>query len=143
MQLEVPAYVKAHAWGRWAEIIFRALSSRVASRWQFVSFRGKGRGESRGVVDVLAVRRNTSEPSQQGLKRGDLLEVVLIQVKGGSARAPTANDCERLRQVARIHRASAVVLLSWKRGNNSTFSRLNFRTLKWQPVENAAAIFAA
>lgn len=95
------------------------------------------------MVDVIAVRKSTSQPTQQGLKRGDLLEVVLIQVKGGSARAPTASDCERLRQVARIHRAKAVVLFSWKRGNNSAFSQLNLRTLKWQVVENAAAIFAA
>jgi len=80
---------------------------------------------------------------QPGLKRGDLFEVVLIQVKGGSARAPTVSDCERLRQVARVYRAKAVVLFSWKRGNNSTFSQLNLRTLKWQPAENAAAIFAA
>jgi len=143
MSSEVPAHVKAHATGRWAEIIFRALSSRVARRWQFVSFRGAGRGEWRGVVDVLAIRKNTSQPTQLGLKRGDLLEVVLIQVKGGSARAPTTVDCERLRQVARIHRAKAVVLFSWKRGNNSSFSQLNFRTLEWQPVKNAAAIFAA
>ena len=143
MSSDVPAYVKAHATGRWAEIIFRALSSRVASRWQFVSFRGKGRGEWRGVVDVLAVRKDTSQPTQGGLKRGDRLEVVLMQVKGGSARAPTANDCQRLREVAKIHRAKAVVLFSWKRGKNSTFSQLNLRTLQWQSVENAAAIFAA
>jgi hypothetical protein len=143
MASEVPAHVKAHATGRWAEIIFRALSSRVASRWQFVSFRGKARGEWRGVVDVLAVRKSTSQPSQPGLKRGDLFEVVLIQVKGGSARAPTAADCERLRQIARIYRAKAVVLFSWKRGNSSSFSELNLRTLQWRSVENAGAIFAA
>ena len=143
MPSEIAPHIKAHATGRWAEIIFRALSSRVASRWQFVSFRGKAGGEWRGVVDVLAVRKSTSQPTQHRLKRGDLLEVVLIQVKGGSARAPTANDGERLRQVARIHRAKAVVLFSWKRGDNSTFSQLNLRTLQWQPVENAAAIFAA
>lgn len=142
MPVEVPAHVKAHTTGRWAEIIFKALSTRVASRWQFVSFRGKAGGESRGVVDVLAVRRDMSQPAHLGLKRGDLFEVVLIQVKGGSARAPTAGDCERLREVARAHRAKAVVLFSWNRGNNSTFSQLNLRSLKWQPLENAAAIFA-
>lgn len=143
MPSEVPAHVKAHVTVRCAQIIFRALSSRVARRWQFVSFRGAGRGEWRGVVDVLAIRKNTSQPPQPGLKRGDLLEVVLIQVKGGSARAPTTGDCERLRQVAKIHQAKAVVLFSWKRGNNSTFSQLDLRTLEWPPVENAAAIFAA
>ena len=142
MAAEVPAYVRAHATGRWAEIIFRALSSRVASRWQFISFRGKGGGEWRGVVDVLAVRKDTSQPAQHRLKRGDLLEFVLIQVKGGSARAPTASDCDRLREVAKIYRARAVILFSWKRGDNSSFSQLDLKTLQWYSVENATAIFA-
>jgi hypothetical protein len=30
-----PAHVKAHATRRWAETLFRALSSRVADRWKF------------------------------------------------------------------------------------------------------------
>jgi hypothetical protein len=50
----------------------RALSRRVAERWEFVSFRGKGKGEWRGVVDVVAIRKNTSQPSSPQLKRGDL-----------------------------------------------------------------------
>ena len=112
------------------------------TRWQFISFRGKGGGEWRGVVDVLAVRKSTSQPTHPTLKRGDLLDIVLIPVKGEAALAPTLSDCERLRDAARIHRAKAVVLFSWKRGNSSTFSQLNLRTLQWQPVENAAAIFA-
>jgi hypothetical protein len=37
---KIPAHGKAHATGRWAETIFRALSSRIANRWKFVSFRG-------------------------------------------------------------------------------------------------------
>jgi hypothetical protein len=57
---------KAHATGRCAEIIFRALSARIAKRWRFVSFRG----------------------AAHALKRGDLFELVLIQVKGGSAKIP-------------------------------------------------------
>jgi hypothetical protein len=46
---KIPAHVKAHATGRWAEIIFRGLSSRVADRWRFVSFRGINKSEWRGV----------------------------------------------------------------------------------------------
>ncbi len=46
---------KARTTGLWAETIFRALSTRVAKRWRFVSFRGAGRGEWRGIVDVLAI----------------------------------------------------------------------------------------
>src|SRR5262245_9803031 len=94
---------KAHTTGRWAETIFRALSSRVAKRWKFVSFRGKGKGEWRGIIDVLAVRKDTAQPANAKLKRGDLLEIVLIQVKGGGARGPTHEDCIRLREVAKYY----------------------------------------
>lgn len=45
-----PAYVKAHATGRWSETMFRALSNRVANRWLFVSFRGANKGEWRGPL---------------------------------------------------------------------------------------------
>src|SRR5271165_5518967 len=48
---------KAYTTGRWAEIMFRALGNRVARRWRFVSFRGEGGGEYRGIVDVLAIRK--------------------------------------------------------------------------------------
>jgi len=106
---QTPAHAKAHATGRWAEIIFRALSSRVADRWRFVSFRGVNKSEWRGVVDLVAIRKNSKEPSNAILKRGDLFDIVLIQVKGGSARGPTANDCRRLREVKRLYRARDVV----------------------------------
>jgi len=136
---EATASVKAHATGRWAEIIFRALSTRVARRWQFVSFRGAGKGESRGVVDVLAVRRNMAQPEGDVLKRGDLFDVILIQIKGGGARAPTANDLLRLREVKRRYRAQAVVLFSWERGKTSSFSVLG-RDACWH-VSTSVEIF--
>ena len=50
-----PAHVLTPT-GRWAEIFFRALSSRVAIQLQFISFRGSLPGESRGVVDLLSIR---------------------------------------------------------------------------------------
>jgi hypothetical protein len=53
---KTPAHVKAHATGRWAETTFRALSSRVAYRWKFISFRGANKSEWRGVVDLIATR---------------------------------------------------------------------------------------
>src|ERR1700741_4863557 len=109
MNNEVPAYVKAHTTGRWAETMFRALSRRVAERWEFISFRGKGKGEWRGVVDVVAIRKDTSQPRNPTLKRGDLFEVILVQVKGGTARPPTQEDCVRLREVARRYAARDVV----------------------------------
>lgn len=52
-------------------------------------------------VDVLAIRRDMREPSDALLKRGDLFDVILIQIKGGGARAPTSDDCARLREVAK------------------------------------------
>jgi hypothetical protein len=54
---------KAGNTDKWTEILFRALSNRVAKRWRFVSFRGFGKGEWRGIVDVIAIRKNTSPPT--------------------------------------------------------------------------------
>lgn len=128
-----PAHIKAHATGRWAETIFRALSVRVASRWKFVSFRGAEKGEWRGVVDIIAIRKNTALPEGEVLKRGDLFEIILIQVKGGSARGPTENDCLRLRAIAKLYRAKAVVQFQWRKGKSSTFLTLS-RNMKWKPT---------
>jgi len=47
---KTPAWKKAGNTDRWTEIIFRALASRVAKRWRFVSFRGLGGGQWKGVV---------------------------------------------------------------------------------------------
>jgi len=127
---KIPAHIKAHATGRWAEIIFRALSSRVAERWQFVSFRGVNKSEWRGVVDLVAIRKNSKEPSNAILKRGDLFEIVLIQIKGGSARGPTQDDCRRLREVKRLYGAKDVVQFQWRRGESSRFFVLG-RNLNW------------
>ena len=118
---EVPAHVKAHVTGRWAEIIFRTLSSRVANRWKFVSFRGVNKSEWRGVVDLIAIRKNTKPPAGNLLKRGDLFDIVLIQIKGGTARGPTENDCRRLREVKRFYRAKDVVQFQWRKGKSSEF----------------------
>jgi hypothetical protein len=84
--IEIPAHIKAHTTGRWAETIFRALSSRIANRWKFVSFRGVGKGEWRGVLDLIAIRKDSKQPSADILKRGHLFDIILIQIKGGSAR---------------------------------------------------------
>ena len=128
-----PAHVKAHTTGRWAEIIFRALSTRVADRWQFVSFRGSNKGEWRGVVDVIAIRKDTSQPQSEVLKRGDLFDIVLVQIKGGSARGPTEADKQRLRQLSKYYRARAIVQFQWRNGHSSKFSVLQ-RNGEWQPA---------
>lgn len=133
-----PAHVKAHTTGRWAEIIFRALSSRVGRRWQFVAFRGIAKGEWRGVVDVLAIRKDTSQPVDKALKRGDLFDVILIQIKGGSARGPTQDDCVRLCRVAKLYRARAIVQFQWRKGVSSVFLELDPGTLQWNETTGAA-----
>jgi hypothetical protein len=117
---------------RWTEILLRALSNRVAYRWRFVSFRGLGRREWRGIVDVLAIRKDTSKSEHHILKAGDLFEIVLIQMKGGSARPPTAADVRRLRTVAKQYRAKAVALFTWKKGKGCKFERLG-RGARWLP----------
>lgn len=115
---------KAHATGLWAETLFKALSTRVAKRWRFISFRGAGKGEWRGVVDVLAIRKNTAQPTASDLKRGDLFEIVLVQIKGGSAKAPTMDDTQRLQAVAAFYHAKAIVLFSWVKHERAEFSIL-------------------
>jgi hypothetical protein len=106
-------HIKAQRTGRWAEIICRALSVRVARRWRFISFRGSSDGEWRGVVDLIAIRKNTNQPESSVLKRGDLFDIVLVQIKGGTARQPTESDCLRLREVARRYGAKEVVQFQW------------------------------
>src|SRR5271167_3026913 len=90
---------------RWAVImakvgIRRAVAQAPWPRWQLVNFCGPHGGESRGVVDLIAIRKDHRQPPV-GTKRGDALQVILIQVKGGYAAKPTAEDGKRLRIVAR------------------------------------------
>lgn len=115
---------KAAANGRWAETMFRALTKRIGRRWRFVSFRGSGGGEWRGVVDILAVRKSSAANGGMRLKTGDLFDFILIQLKGGAAPMPTRADVQRLRRVAAHYRALHVVLYSWKRGAHSKYFTL-------------------
>jgi len=92
-------------------------------KWQLVEFGGVAGTESRGIVDILAIRKNHKEVS--GLKRGDLFDLVLIQTKGGSAKWPSESDVVRLRKVAKYHRAKTVVLAEWKLGEKLNLYRLD------------------
>jgi hypothetical protein len=116
---------KAAETAKWATTMTKWLVTRTKSPtgWQLVEFTGPGGRESRGIVDLLAIRKDhyTSGPD---LKRGDLFEVVLLQIKGGSARWPSRNDILRLRQVSRHHRATEIVLADWQRGNQPTLYRM-------------------
>jgi len=93
-----------------------------ARRWQLVAFNGPNGGESRGIVDFLAIRKDHRDHGKGSpFKRGDLFEIVLVQVKGGSADWPNDEDLQRLRAVRRRYRARAVVLAEWEKGTQPTF----------------------
>jgi len=64
-------------------------------------------------VDLIAIRKD-HHCQNPPIKIGDLFDIVLIQVKGGSAPFPTTDDIARLKKVAMHHRAKAVVLSEWK-----------------------------
>jgi len=116
----------------WAKTMTRWLIRWVnkrGARWQVVGFEGPGGRESRGVVDLLAVRKGHGQPSA-GLKAGDRLELVLVQVKGGVAAWPTDEDVQRLRTVARLHRAESVVLSVWRKGSSPSLYRLQAKQQK-------------
>ena len=119
-----PAWKRAGNTDRWTEILFRALASRVAKRWRFVSFRGIGGREWRGIVDVIAIRKDTSHSDHELLKSGDLFDIILVQMKGGRARRPSEIEIQRLMAVAKRYRAKGVVLFAWKRGESCDFYKL-------------------
>ena len=77
-----------------------------------------------GVVDVLAIRKDTKRPDRQLLKSGDLFEIILVQMKGGSARRPNVADTKRLRVVKKRYGATDIVLFTWKRGGGCKFEKL-------------------
>jgi hypothetical protein len=124
--------------------IRQALSCAPFPRWHFVSFTGPEGKESRGVVDLIAIRKDHGI-SGEIMKRGDALEIILIQVKGGYAARPTAEDGERLRAVARQHGARAVLLASWKKGKAARFfslrSKQSMRKVDWAEVSDLTTIF--
>lgn len=118
---------KAHHTAKWARTMTKWLvtyTRRRGARWNLVDFGGKTRSEARGIVDLIAIRKDHSHEGP-GLKRGDLFEIVLIQTKGGSAPRPTPDDVARLRRVARHHRAKAVILAEWSRGEHLELSKLH------------------
>ena len=118
MMLELSPGRKAHHTAKWARTMTKWLITKTGNarvRWRFVEFGGKKGDESYGVVDIIAIRKN-HRFVKQGLKRGDLLDIVLIQVKGGSSRKPSESDLDRLIAVADEHGARMVVLAEWIKG---------------------------
>ena len=106
---------KAQHTAKWAHPMTKWLityNCRTEARWNLVEFGGKTGAESRGIVDLIAIRKDHRK-DLSGLKRGDVFDIVLIQTKGGSAPRPTKEDRARLSRVAKYHRARAVVLAEW------------------------------
>ena len=87
----------------------------------------------------MAVRKDHRKPPA-GLKRGDPLQIILVQVKGGASAKPTLDDAQRMRATARRIRAGEVLLAEWIKGNPVRFYRLSRRNT-WLPVSDLAAIF--
>ena len=138
------AQKKAALTARWAVTMTKVRIRQVASRtrWQLVTFYGKSGAESVGVVDMLAVRKEHGEPVL-GSKRGDALQIILIQVKGGSAARPTPDDAARLRAVAKKHSACHVLLATWKKGTMPRFYRLRRSTAidSWAEITDLESVF--
>ena len=82
------------------------------------------------IVDVLAIRKDTSKSEHSLLKSGDLFDIALVQMKGGSAGLPDAAEVRRLRAVARRYRVKNVILFTWKKGEGRVFQKLG-RGTEW------------
>jgi hypothetical protein len=125
-----------------AKVRIRRVAART--RWQLVTFYGKQGGESVGVVDLLAVRKDHGTPLP-GMKRGDSLQIILIQVKGGTSAMPTAEDGMRLRAVGKRHGAEQLLLGVWKAGKQVRFYALQlrhpFHDGDWTEVTDLGKIF--
>jgi hypothetical protein len=113
--------------------------SAVCPQVDEATHRGTAHGEWRGIVDVLAIRKDTSKPIHDVLKSGDLFDIVLVQMKGGSARMPSSLEIDRLRAVAKRYRAKDIVLFAWKRDEHCKWHRLT-RGNRWTEA-TAAQIF--
>ena len=148
-----PEYVRrfeiAAKTARWAVTmtqvrIRQAFADRPWPHWHLLSFTGREGRESRGVVDLIAVRKDHGKPPT-GLKVGDALQIILIQVKGGSAAKPTKEDAARLRVIAHRHGACGILLATWKKGSAARFFSLNTNSKsdsKWRGVDDLRSEFA-
>src|SRR5919106_972855 len=109
-----------------------------ARRWQLVGFPGPAGRESAGIVDLIAIRKDHAT-ANGNFKRGDLFEIILVQIKGGGAKWPNAEDIRRLRAVAKRYSARDVVLAAWLKGSRQKFYRLGKTAvdpkIAWEEVD--------
>jgi hypothetical protein len=138
-RFKIAAYTERWAVTMTKVRIRQAVSATPFPRWHLLTFSGPDGGESRGVVDLIAVRKDHGTPCN-GTKRGDCFQIILIQVKGGYAARPTAEDAKRLRAVARRHHACAVLLASWKKGSAARFFALRPKG-NWLEIADLKSVF--
>jgi hypothetical protein len=117
------------------------------TRWQLISFNGPRGGESVGIVDLMAIRKDHSR-DRRGFGQGDLFQIILIQVKGGGAAFPNLEEVKRLTKVGRLYRARAVLLAQWRPGQQVEFLRLKRISKKgvrpkdaWSALETLNEVF--
>ncbi|RYG58306.1 MAG: hypothetical protein EON56_00035 [Alphaproteobacteria bacterium] len=132
------AAAKAGATWKMANTLAKALAQRTSKRWQFVDFLGPKGRESAGVVDILAIRKASSVPDGPLLKRYDLFDIYLIQVKGGSARMPSMAEMLRLRDVQNEYNAKGIILFQWQTNVKSGFYLLNLENFVWEQKSTAS-----
>ncbi|MDO8905964.1 hypothetical protein [Hydrogenophaga sp.] len=104
-------------------------SRKHGGRWQWVDFPGAKGRESAGIVDILAVRKRweiSGLPEDEVLKHLDVFDIMLIQVKGGGARMPSAIDIARMERVADLYNIDKVLLYQW---NTNRKSETGYRVL--------------
>ena len=111
--------------------------------WHLLTFCGPDGGEARGVIDLIAIRKDHGSP-RTGLRRGDALQLILIQVKGGHAARPSVTDTKRLQIVARHHHAREVLLATWEKRKAARFFSFRPRAAgaaRWREVTDLPTIF--
>jgi len=111
-------------------------------RWQIVMFLGLNRQEGNGIVDMLAIRKNTKN------KNADMLEIILIDIKGSEEKAKKIEDNEnpripvkekdvpRLVEVKNIYHASNIVHAEYLKNGDGDYV-LKFYELdsSWNPKD--------
>ena len=136
---QAPAAKAASTW-KMANTLAKALAKRSSSRWQFVDFLGPKGRESAGIVDMIAIRKASAAPNDPILKRYDLFEIYVIQVKGGSARLPSMEEVVRLSKVKEAYGAKGIILFQWQNGLKSGFYLLDETNFVWEQ-KSASGLF--
>ena len=116
---ELTAWAKAQRTAKWAKTMTKVeitKASKGGVKWKVIEFNGAKNIESRGIVDIMAIRKDHNSESVD-YKRGDIFEIILIQAKGGSAPGPNEDDRKRLNVVRKKYGAKHVVLAAWKIGS--------------------------